>query len=33
MIKRYMNDNIARPLGAGKAIILLGVRQVGKSTV
>jgi predicted AAA+ superfamily ATPase len=33
MIKRYINDNIARQLGAGKAIILLGARQVGKSTV
>jgi predicted AAA+ superfamily ATPase len=33
MIKRYLHDTIESKLYGGKAIILLGARQVGKATL
>lgn len=33
MIKRIIEDQIVSLLGSGKAIIIMGARQVGKSTL
>lgn len=33
MIKRYLEDQINKRLGKGKAIVLIGPRQVGKTTL
>ena len=33
MIKRILSATIEKKLGAGKAIIVLGPRQVGKTTL